>query len=56
MISKEKLVKLTRYLDVLNNKKSAAIPSKHKDRPVEYHKFLDNEIRLVKATIERAKQ
>lgn len=54
-MTKEKLSRLNRYLDNLNNRKNSPIPPKHKNHPKEFIQFLDREIEMVVSKIEEAK-
>jgi hypothetical protein len=54
-MTKEKLSNLQKYLDKLVERNLSPPSGKHKDHPVELKRFLLNEIRLVKATIDKAK-
>lgn len=54
-MTKEKLVKLERYLLNMQQKLESGIPAKHQGHPETYTRFLRNEIASVKATLEQAK-
>lgn len=54
-MTKEKLIKLTKYMNDLSDKLNASIPDKHKDSPNTYKNFLKHEINLVKSKLEAAK-
>jgi len=53
-MTKEKMKSLKRYLEKLQDRKSAPTPDKHKDHPNTFIAFLDHEIKMVKSTIEAA--
>lgn len=54
-MSKEKLVRLTRYVFDLTNKLTSNVPLKHKDHPETYKRFLKNEIAATNKVIEEIK-
>ena len=54
-MTKEKLVKLQRYLDEMTARSKSAIPDKHKDHPAQYKAFLAREIAMVQSQLDAAK-
>lgn len=54
-MTKEKMIKLEKYLLTLQQRLDSSVPQKHTNHPETYKRFLRNEISLVKGTIERAK-
>lgn len=55
MISKEKIMALTKYLANLTNRLSDPTPAKHKGHPASYKQFLEREIQAVKTKLDNAK-
>ena len=54
-MSKEKVLRLTKYLTEMKDKLSNPIPSKHKDHPDNYKRFLNSEISTTSAKIDALK-
>lgn len=52
MLTKEKVVSLTKYQSQLKDRLSAPIPEKHKDSPKTYKQFLERELKTVTAQLE----
>lgn len=56
MISKEKLISLSKYRDSLKDKlKDPTVPEKHKNRHAQYRQYLTNELAAAEATLEKGK-
>lgn len=55
MSNKDKIIKITSYINHITERLSQPTPDKHKDSPKTYKAFLENELRLAKAKLERAK-
>jgi hypothetical protein len=51
----DKLKRLQKHHDKLKSQLEDKIPVKHIGRPVEYKRFLNNEIRFVKSQIDQLK-
>jgi len=54
-MKKEKIVSLEKYLDHLKSRLKDEVPPKHKKHPNTFKQFLNNEIRIVSAALEKAK-
>ena len=55
IVVKEKLDRLGRYLDHLNNRITGPVPEKHLKHPETYKQFLAREITMVRNQIEHIK-
>lgn len=54
-MTKEKMARQLKYLNLLMNRLSSPTPEKHKDHPESFKQFLNREIATVKAGLDRAK-
>ncbi len=55
MLTKDKLVSLTKYLEHLKDRLKAPTPPKHANHPDTFRNFLNNEISIVTKQLDAAK-
>ncbi len=54
-MTKEQMIALAKYVQVLKDRASTPVPLKHVNRPEAYKAFLQNELKLAQSKLDREK-